>query len=383
MKNKVLKILAIIIMLTIIPITIFAYNGIGTDLSVGNTNAAKSSMDVTKNLLGVLQAVGSVTSVVALVIIGIRYMISSVEQRAQLKGVMSHYVIGCVLVFATSNIVGLSYTIIEGMSPNHSWSTVIVDATCTTAGYVQKTCTKCSKVLKDIIPATGHNYGGWVTTAATCTTDGNNTRICSKCKGADIQTIEKLGHNYGDWTTKIAAKCTLNGTKQRKCSRCDSIDTQSTAALGHSYGSWTIKLAATCTLDGSKQRKCSTCNNIETKTIAKTGHNYGDWTTTTAATCTTNGTKQSTCSTCNAASTQSIPATGHSYGEWVIHSVATCTQPALQKRSCNKCGGGVQSQNSGSALGHNWKISFTVALYTWWKCERCNIESDDWWIVEP
>ena len=67
---------------------------------------------MTERLVGVLQVAGTIISVIALIIIGIKYMISSVEEKSQMKGVLGYYITGCVLVFAATNVVAFLYNII-------------------------------------------------------------------------------------------------------------------------------------------------------------------------------------------------------------------------------------------------------------------------------
>ena len=62
-------------------------------------------------IISVVQLVGSIMSVIILIIIGIRYMISSVEEKAEYKKTMMGYIIGCVLVFAIVNILKIVYDI--------------------------------------------------------------------------------------------------------------------------------------------------------------------------------------------------------------------------------------------------------------------------------
>lgn len=62
-------------------------------------------------ILRVIQAVGSVVSVIALVIIGMKYMFASVEEKAKYKETLVPYIIGCVLVFATTTIASVIYEI--------------------------------------------------------------------------------------------------------------------------------------------------------------------------------------------------------------------------------------------------------------------------------
>lgn len=88
---------------------------IDIDIEIGTTDQIHDAEDFTRNILGYLQVLGSVISVIALVIIGLRYMFSAADEKAQMKGTLIYYVIGAVLVFATSNVLALVYNIFEGM----------------------------------------------------------------------------------------------------------------------------------------------------------------------------------------------------------------------------------------------------------------------------
>ncbi len=114
MKNKLIIFLLLRMMLfTLVPSSIYAK--MDTNIGLGTTQDLKSSEAVTKRILGMLQLIGSIISIAALTIIGIRYMISSTEEKANMKGVIGYYVAGAVLVFATSNFVGFAYTIISSL----------------------------------------------------------------------------------------------------------------------------------------------------------------------------------------------------------------------------------------------------------------------------
>ena len=118
MKNKVIGIVIVLmIIMLIIPNTAFCakYGGIYTDVQIGSTPQAKSSAAMTGRILGTLQVAGTVISVVALIIIGMRYMFSSVEERSQIKGVLLYYLIGAILVLCVSNVVAFAYDIINGL----------------------------------------------------------------------------------------------------------------------------------------------------------------------------------------------------------------------------------------------------------------------------
>ena len=66
-------------------------------------------------LVGALQTIGSIISVAALAILGIKYMISSVEEKAKYKETMIAYVIGCLLVFGISNVTSIIYNLVINM----------------------------------------------------------------------------------------------------------------------------------------------------------------------------------------------------------------------------------------------------------------------------
>lgn len=87
-----------------------------TEISIGNSGAESSSVGMTQRIFSVLQLIGSIASVIALVVIGFRYMFSSVEEQAKMKGVMIYYVVGAVLVFATSNILSVVYKAISDIT---------------------------------------------------------------------------------------------------------------------------------------------------------------------------------------------------------------------------------------------------------------------------
>lgn len=65
--------------------------------------------NVGNNVLGIIQGIGSYISVGIIMILGIKYMMGSVEEKATYKKSMLPYVIGAVLVFAAVNITSMIY----------------------------------------------------------------------------------------------------------------------------------------------------------------------------------------------------------------------------------------------------------------------------------
>ena len=64
-----------------------------------------------KTILAVINVVGVVVAVVALGIIGLRYMFGSVEERANYKETMIPYIIGLVMLGGITTIVNIIYNI--------------------------------------------------------------------------------------------------------------------------------------------------------------------------------------------------------------------------------------------------------------------------------
>ena len=112
--KKVIKIIIIAIMCILI-FENFIY-AINTNITLGGTNMIDPMKDKISSILGILQVLGSVISVIALVIIGIRYMLSSVEEKADMKGVLIYYVVGAVLIFATTTVLSLVYNVITELT---------------------------------------------------------------------------------------------------------------------------------------------------------------------------------------------------------------------------------------------------------------------------
>ena len=65
-------------------------------------------------ILGVVNVVVVIVSVVTLVCIGIRYLIGSVEEKAEYKKTAITYLIGAILVFSVTTIPNILYTIAQG-----------------------------------------------------------------------------------------------------------------------------------------------------------------------------------------------------------------------------------------------------------------------------
>lgn len=68
------------------------------------------------SIIGVIVTVGVIISAITLCILGIKYMVGSVEERAEYKKTMIPYIIGAVLLFAASSVVGIIANIVQNVN---------------------------------------------------------------------------------------------------------------------------------------------------------------------------------------------------------------------------------------------------------------------------
>lgn len=71
---------------------------------------------IINNILGAIQVLGSIIAVGALMIIGIRYMAGSIEEKAMYKQTLGPYVVGAILLFAIVNIVSVAYDVFSSIN---------------------------------------------------------------------------------------------------------------------------------------------------------------------------------------------------------------------------------------------------------------------------
>lgn len=83
------------------------------DIGKGNNTDTTKVSNFGKTLVTILQTAGIVVAIVVLLVIGIKYMMGSAEEKAEYKKVMIPYLIGAALIFGGSAIVGIVYEIIS------------------------------------------------------------------------------------------------------------------------------------------------------------------------------------------------------------------------------------------------------------------------------
>lgn len=72
-----------------------------------NAKNATQIQNIGNDIVGALQIIGTVLSVVALGVLGIKYMIGSVDERAEYKRTLRPYLIGAIMVFGITNMLAI------------------------------------------------------------------------------------------------------------------------------------------------------------------------------------------------------------------------------------------------------------------------------------
>ena len=117
MNTKLMKIatvIATILMLVLVGSNV-VYGLTPTDLKA-NTSATGTTeiQNFGGNIMGVINVVGVVVAVVVLMVIGIKYMMGSAEEKAEYKKTLLPYIIGAAMVFGASLLVGVIYNFMNG-----------------------------------------------------------------------------------------------------------------------------------------------------------------------------------------------------------------------------------------------------------------------------
>ena len=109
--SKVITFLMVVLMVISTMSTVFAapdpskYDGSGANV---NTTGIEG---LGQNIVTIITTIGSIASVVFIVVLGIKYLLGSVEEKAEYKKTMLPYFIGAFLVFAASTIASMIFNV--------------------------------------------------------------------------------------------------------------------------------------------------------------------------------------------------------------------------------------------------------------------------------
>ena len=107
--KKIVKILLVAMILLIsFTVTVNAAttssSGQDPSLYVGGGASVSSINKIGNQIVQIVSTVGSIASVIVLVVLGLKYMMGSAEEKAEYKKTLLPYLIGAAFVFAASTI---------------------------------------------------------------------------------------------------------------------------------------------------------------------------------------------------------------------------------------------------------------------------------------
>lgn len=118
MKKKIFITLTIIILLITIFSTVYAGNIDPTKIVNEPTkNGVKTLYSLGNIIIAIFQVVGIGMALVALLVLGIRYMYSSPNEKAEIKNKLIPFIIGGTLLFGSATLLKLVEEFVNAISP--------------------------------------------------------------------------------------------------------------------------------------------------------------------------------------------------------------------------------------------------------------------------
>lgn len=120
--KKIIVILSLVIFLSILIIPIYSNaTQIWSEAELNKFKEAGQGGDTQTAakigiILGVIRSVGTILSVVILMVLGIKYMLGSVEEKAEYKNTFKLYILGTFILFTGSWLPQFIYDIMQNMA---------------------------------------------------------------------------------------------------------------------------------------------------------------------------------------------------------------------------------------------------------------------------
>jgi type IV secretory pathway VirB2 component (pilin) len=123
--KKVSKIVLILVLVMILLSMATSVMATGTDVKpsdmTGTLKGDANQVNVTgitdfgNKIIKIISTIGVVVSVIVLIVLGIKYMMGSAEEKAEYKKTLMPYLIGAGLVFAASSIANIVYNFMQNV----------------------------------------------------------------------------------------------------------------------------------------------------------------------------------------------------------------------------------------------------------------------------
>lgn len=117
MNKKTLRVITIVSTVLLV-VCLCSLSFAATDPSqlTPNQQGTEKIDTVGQRIMGILQAAGIVIAVVVLMVLGIKYMMGSAEEKAEYKKTMIPYIVGAILIFAATTIANMVFQFANGLN---------------------------------------------------------------------------------------------------------------------------------------------------------------------------------------------------------------------------------------------------------------------------
>ena len=113
MKKKIKFCIVIISILFLVGMQMATYAFTPGDITGDSNIDITEAQDLGNFVIGVIQTVGNIIAVIVLLILGVKFAMGGVEEKANYKKTLLPYFIGAVILFSASNLTGIVYNIID------------------------------------------------------------------------------------------------------------------------------------------------------------------------------------------------------------------------------------------------------------------------------
>lgn len=115
--SKIFATILLVVMLMSFASVVFAATSVDPNTWKHQPGDKIKTDDITNfsaSLINVISIVGSAAAIITLIVLGIKYMMGSAEEKAEYKKTLLPYIIGAAMVFGASVLTGVIYNFMQG-----------------------------------------------------------------------------------------------------------------------------------------------------------------------------------------------------------------------------------------------------------------------------
>ncbi len=116
MKVKKMAIVYLVIIFVFVLSSISCVKGIDTNYfepDEPTVSDVGDAIPLVEKIIGAITTIGIIISILSIIMIGIKYMTGSIEEKAEYKKAMIPYLIGCLFIFSISTIISIIYNLVS------------------------------------------------------------------------------------------------------------------------------------------------------------------------------------------------------------------------------------------------------------------------------